>query len=329
MKTLIRDTLFLRLFLLMFFALTLSHFIGRELFSSIGAGHQVPDNHQHPFWTVGFLVRLGAIALTAWIAARWLAKPIQRMAQSAYELGKNLDTPPIDESIGPMEVRQASTVFNQMQLRLKKQLEERNRFLAAVSHDLRTPLTRLKLRTEKVDQQELKSNIQSDINEMVTMVDAALDYLRNNEQTEAMRLLDVGALVNSLAEDAKECGDVVTVLGNTGPIKLQPLAMRRCLNNLIENAVRYGENADIHIGETEGEVVIAIHDSGPGIPEDKLEAVLDPFFRLEVSRNRHTGGVGLGLSIANDIAKKHGGSLTLKNAPEGGLIATVSLPIRR
>src|SRR5271169_4988596 len=241
MKTLIRDTLFLRLFLLMFFALTLSHFIGRELFSSIGAGHQVPDNHQHPFWTVGFLVRLGAIVLTAWIAARWLAKPIQRMAQSAYELGKNLDTPPIDESIGPMEVRQASTVFNQMQLRLKKQLEERNRFLAAVPHDLRTPLTRLKLRTEKVDQQELKSNIQSDINEMVTMVDAALDYLRNNEQTEAMRLLDVGALVNSLAEDAKECGDVVTVSGNTDPIKLQPLAIRRCLNNLVENAVRYGE----------------------------------------------------------------------------------------
>lgn len=330
MNTFIRDTLFVRLFLLMFFALTLSHFIGRELFANFfGAGHQVPDNHQHPFWTVGFLVRLGAIALTAWIAARWLSKPIQRMAKSAHELGKNLDTPPIDESSGPTEVRQASAVFNQMQSRLKKQLEERNRFLAAVSHDLRTPLTRLKLRAEKVDQQELKSSIQSDINEMVTMVDAALGYLRNNEQAEAMRLLDVGALVNSLAEDAKECGDVVTVSGNAGPIKLQPLAIRRCLNNLIENAVRYGETADIHIGETESAVVISIHDSGPGIPEDKLEAVLDPFFRLEVSRNRHTGGVGLGLSIANDIARKHGGSLVLRNAPKGGLIATLSLPIRR
>ena len=328
MKSFIPDSIFVRLFLLIFFTLTISHFIGMGIFYNFGETHRVANNHHHPFWIVGFFIRLGTIALIAWIAAKWLSRPIQCMARSAYELGENLDTPPIDESVGPTEVRQASAVFNQMQLRLKKQLEERNRFLAAVSHDLRTPLTRLKLRAENVYPQQLRSNIQNDINETVAMVDATLDYLRNNQQTEATCLLDISALVNSLAEDARERGDVVTVSGNANPIELQPLAIRRCLNNLIENALRYGGDAHIHIAGTDDSVVITLHDSGPGIPEDKLEAVFDPFFRLESSRNRHTGGVGLGLSIVRDIARKHGGSIHLKNAQEGGLIAILSLPDR-
>ncbi len=132
--------------------------------------------------------------------------------------------------------------------------------------------------------------------------------------------------MHSFAEDAKECGDVIKVSGNAHPMRLQPLAIRRCLNNLIENALRYGEKADIVIGETDDEVVISIRDAGPGIPEDKLEAVFTPFYRLEASRSRHTGGIGLGLSIARDMARKQGGDITLKNAPEGGLVATLVLP---
>ena len=239
-----------------------------------------------------------------------------------------MNSPPIDETSGPSEVRQASKVFNQMQTRLKQQMDERNCFLAAVSHDLRTPLTRLKLRAEKIDPQGLKSDVQHDINEMSSIIDTTLDYLRGDEQPEAICLLDISALVHSLGEDAKECGDVITVSGNAHPIRLQPLAIRRCLNNLLENALRYGERADIVIGETGNEVIITIHDAGPGDPEDKLEAVFAPFYRLDASRSRHTGGIGLGLSIARDMAKKQGGNITLKNAPEGGLVATLALPKR-
>ncbi len=330
MKIPVPDSLFVRLFLLLFFILSMSHFAGREIFLNFGLEHSVsaPPPQHHPFRVVSFLVRLAAVALTAWVAARWLSNPIKRMARAADELGKNLNSPPIDETSGPSEIRQASKVFNQMQTRLKQQMEERNCFLAAVSHDLRTPLTRLKLRAEKIERQELRSDVQSDINEMAGIIDTTLSYLRGGEQPEATCLLDIGALVNSFAEDAKECGDVITVSGNARPIRLQPLAIRRCLNNLLENALRYGERAAIVIGETDDEVVITIHDAGPGIPEDKLEAVFAPFFRLDASRSRYTGGIGLGLSIARDMARKQGGDITLKNAPEGGLVTTLVLPKR-
>jgi len=331
MKLYIPDSLFVRLFFLLFVILTLSYFAGREIFIGLGLEQNVPAaaGQQHPFRLVGLLARLTAVGLTAWVAAIWLSKPIKRMALAADKLGKNLNSPAIDETSGPSEVRQASKVFNQMQARLKLQLEERNRFLAAVSHDLRTPLTRLRLRAEKIEQQELKSDVQRDINEMAAIIDTTLDYLRGHEQPETACMLDIGALVHSIAEDANEGGDMVSVSGNALPLRLQPLAIRRCLNNLIENALRYGERATIDISETNEEVVIAIHDAGPGIPEDKLEAVFAPFYRLDTSRSRHTGGIGLGLSIARDMAKKQGGDISLQNAPDGGLLATLVLPKRQ
>ena len=330
MKIPIPDSLFVRLFVLLFFILSITHFAGREIFISLGLDHPVSAAHpqHHPFRLVSFLIRLAAVALTAWVAARWLSNPIRRMARAADELGKNLNSPPIDDTSGPSEIRQASHVFNQMQTRLRQQMEERNCFLAAVSHDLRTPLTRLKLRAEKIDRQELRADVQNDINEMASIIDTTLGYLRGDGQPEATCLLDIGALVHSFAEDAKECGDVIAVSGNARPIRLQPLATRRCLNNLVENALHYGERADITIGETDDEVVIAIRDAGPGIPDDKLEAVFIPFYRLDASRSRHTGGAGLGLTIARDMARKQGGDVTLKNAPEGGLVATLVLPKR-
>lgn len=330
MKIPVPDSLFVRLFLLLFIILSISLFAGREIFLSLGLELPVAGVHpqHHPFHIVGFLARLAAVALTAWVAARWLSNPIKRMARAADELGKNLNSPPIDETSGSAEIRQASKVFNQMQTRLKQQLEERNRFLAAVSHDLRTPLTRLKLRAEKMNPQELRADVQNDLNEMASIIDTTLEYLRGNEQPEETCLLDIGALIQSISEDAKERGDVVTVSGKASPIRLQPLAIHRCLGNLLENALHYGKKADIVIGETDGEVVISIHDAGPGIPEDKLDAVFAPFYRLDASRSRHTGGVGLGLTIARDMAKKQGGNVTLRNAPEGGLLATLTLPKR-
>jgi len=329
MKIVIPDTLFVRLFLLLFAILSVSFFAGREIFIIFGLEHAAPSVQYHPFRLDTLLIRLGAVALTAWVAARWLSNPIKRMANAAEELGKNLTSPNIEENSGPSEVRQASTIFNQMKSRINQQIEERNRFLAAVSHDLRTPLTRLKLRAEKIDQQGLQADIRNDINEMASIIDTTLDYLRGGDRPEAECILDIGALVHSMAEDAEESGESILVSGHASPIKLKPLATRRCLNNLIENALRYGEKACISIGETDKEIVIAIQDSGPGIPEDQLEAVFAPFYRLDTSRNRNKGGVGLGLSIARDMAGKMGGAIKLKNAPTGGLIATLILPKRR
>ncbi len=327
MKFPIRDTIFVRLFLLMFVTLTLSFLVGRELITGFGFNPPPaqPSGFPHPFRLSSLLFRLTGIGLAAWVAARWLAKPIQRMAQAAYELGENLNHPALDERSGPAEVRQAAAVFNEMQVRLKLQMAERSRFLAAISHDLRTPLTRLKLRAEKIADQPMRAGVQADLNEMAALIDAALDYLRGTGQPEPAQPLDIAALVYSLAEDAAYRGETVSVAGTCAPVRVQPMAMRRCLNNLIENAVRYGERADISIEESRDKVVIAISDAGPGIPEDKLEAVFSPFFRLEQSRNRNTGGVGLGLSIARGIAQEQGGSLTLKNGAHGGLVATLTL----
>ena len=163
---------------------------------------------------------------------------------------------------------------------------------------------------------------------MASIIDTTLDYLRGDAQPEAACLLDIDALVHSLAEDANESGNVITVTGKVHPIRLQPVAIRRCLNNLLENALRYGESATIAMEETDDEVVITIHDAGPGIPQEKLEAVFAPFYRLDSSRSRHSGGVGLGLAIARDMARKQGGDVTLENAPEGGLVASLILPKR-
>jgi signal transduction histidine kinase len=327
MKIHLPNSLFVRLFLLLFFILTFSYFAGREIFISLGLEPPMMTlSNQNPFRLHTTLIRLIAVGFTAWVAAHWLSKPIKRLAQAADELGKNLNSPAIDETTGPGEVRQASKVFNQMQARLQQQMEERNRFLAAVSHDLRTPLTRLKLRAEKIEHKELRSDVQNDINEMTAIIDTTLDYLRGDERPEATCLLDISALVHSIAEDANETGNVISVTGTAQPIRLQPIAIRRCLSNLIENALRYGETADITISETTDEVCISIRDAGPGIPEDKLETVFAPFYRIENSRNRHTGGVGLGLSIARDMATRQGGSIKLDNGADSGLIARLTLP---
>lgn len=332
LKKLLPDTIFSRLFLLLFVTLSLSHFIGREVTESLGfvpapdAAH--PHLHPRPFSLLGFSMRLLGITLTAWIGARWLSRPIDSMARAARKLGESLEHAPLDETRGPVEIRQAAVVFNQMQARLKLQIAERNRFLAAVSHDLRTPLTRLKLRAEKIEAPQLKKDTQNDIDEMTAMIDATLDYLRGDGKPEEFCLLDVAALAHSIAEDAEERGETVTVTGAVKPIIAQPVALGRCFNNLVENALRYGKRADITLFEAGEGLIITIQDAGRGIPEDKLEAVFAPFFRIEDSRSRHTGGVGLGLSIARDIAHKCGGSLVLKNAPQGGLIATLTLPRR-
>lgn len=289
----------------------------------MGTGLSLPYR-PHGGW-INAAMRLVALGLTAWIGARWLSRPIIRIARAAEHFGDSLSSQPLEES-GPAEARQAARALNRMQAQLLEQIRQRSQFLAAVSHDLRTPITRLNLRVEGVEPPELREKLHEDLREMSIMLGSTLDYLRGHVEPEPLQPLDVEALVNSLAEDAQDQGQEVSVSGEARPITARPIALRRCLDNLIVNALRYGQSAEITLKDTPGNLVIEVRDHGPGIPDDQLEAVFAPFVRLETSRNRASGGTGLGLSIARDVALGHGGRLTLRNCPDGGLIARLNLP---
>jgi len=336
MKLRIPDTLFARFFGLLLVAIIISHVMTFALTAGlIGFPPPPPPPHWPPrgiggppphfgrLW-ITLLVQFLALSVAAWFGARMLARPMQRLTRAAEKLGENLNTPPIEEQ-GPAEARLAARVFNQMQDRIRLQLQEKGRFLASVSHDLRTPLTRLKLRVERLPEIDDKAKLRDDISEMAAMLNATLDYLRGEALGESWQLLDLRALVYSMVEDMQENGGDVSVEGDAKPLPAQPTALRRCLSNLAENALRYGEKARISLHDEADLAVIEVRDHGPGIPEDQLGAVFEPFFRLESSRSKATGGIGLGLSIAREIARRHGGELSLRNAEGGGLIARLTL----
>ncbi len=272
-------------------------------------------------------VRLAALVAVAWWAARWLSRPMHRLATAAQELGRDIDRPPLPED-GTLECRDASRVFNQMQARIRQQLAERDRFVAAVSHDLRTPLTRLRLRTESLGDARAQQLFRRDIAEMDTMITSTLDYLRGVAGAEAWVLLDVQALVDSMADDELAMGHRVTVAGQAAPLRVQAVALRRCLDNLVGNAIRYGGSAEVTLHDAADALTIEVRDHGPGLPAEELARVMEPFYRVEASRNRQSGGAGLGLTIASDIARRHGGQLVLRNAAGGGLVAAVIFPRR-
>lgn len=283
-----------------------------------------PPIHHLGYW-LGVLAQIGALALGAWFGARTLARPIQRLGEAATRLAENLESPPLPLE-GTLEARQSADAFNRMQQRIRRQVAERNRFLAAVSHDLRTPLTRMQLRAERIADADLRIQLRHDMTEMAAMLDATLQTLRDDARREPPVRLNVTALVHSLVDDLQEQGKPASVSGEAGPVQAQPVALRRCLANLLENAIRYGGQARVLLGEAGDKVRIEIQDDGPGIPEALLEQVFEPFFRVESSRSRATGGVGLGLSIARETARQQGGDLVLRNRPEGGLSACLELP---
>lgn len=287
---------------------------------------QRPERLRLPpdFW-YGFALQLVAVSLLAWYGARRLARPIEELTRGARELGRTLDAPAIAET-GPLETRQAARLFNTLQSKLRQQMTERSQFLAAVSHDLRTPLTRIRLRSTQVQDPQLQARLNQDIDDMADMLNATLAYLRDNSQQDEWQQLDIEALLQAMAEDAQELGQPVSFSGHADQILTLPATLRRCLDNLLGNALRYGERADIVLQQNADYVEICIRDYGPGIPENQLARVLEPFVRLEDSRNRHTGGTGLGLTITRDGARRMGGELVLANAPQGGLLATLRLP---
>lgn len=272
-----------------------------------------------------FLLSIGVLAA---IIARMTMRPLKQLAQAATELGNNIDRPPLPER-GATEIRQAAAAFNAMQSRIRHHIQQRAQILAAITHDLQTPLTRLRLRLEKVEDTELRDKLIADLSAMQSMVREGLDLARSIDTAEAMQALDLDSLIDSVCADASDAGQDVTVAGNTSvSVLARPTALRRCLTNLIDNAVKYGRHAHVNAAHENGYAVIRISDGGAGIPEGELDKVFEPFYRLENSRSRDTGGTGLGLTIARNIVEQHGGTIRLRNRPESGLEVMIALPSR-
>ncbi|MEB0029373.1 ATP-binding protein [Undibacterium sp. RTI2.1] len=273
-----------------------------------------------------------SIAVLAYLVSRMTVRPLRQLAQAATDLGKDINRPALPE-VGTTEILQATKAFNSMQGRIRQHIQQRMHMLAAITHDLQTPLTRLRLRLEKVGDTELRDKLVGDLSAMQTMVKEGLDLARSMDSNESLRPLDLDSLLDSVCADAADAGQEVSFNGKSGiTVMARPQALRRCLTNLIDNAVKYGHHAKVTL-ETSSDAGIKlmhvfIRDGGAGIPADQLQKVFEPFYRTETSRSRDTGGTGLGLTIAQNIAQQHGGSVQLANLSEGGLEVKLTLPAK-
>jgi signal transduction histidine kinase len=272
------------------------------------------------------LVLLSAVLILAFVAVRWITRPLHVLASAAEELGKDINRAPLPET-GPTEVRRAAHAFNTMQGRLVRFIRDRTRVFAAMSHDLKSPITRMRLRAELLEDDDLRARFEKDLREMESMVTHTLDFMRGIDTRAPPQPIDVMALLESLQADNQEMGRTVAIAGRAlAPYKGDPARIKRCLANLVDNAVLYGKRATVSVEDAPTQLIIRIRDAGPGIPEDELDKVMEPFYRLEGSRNRETGGTGLGLAFARNIAQSEGGELQLRNHPDGGLEACLTLP---
>ena len=283
-----------------------------------------------PAWGLAFvavfLLSALGIAAVAVLTGRRLARPMRGLANAAGRLGRGEAVADLSES-GPVETRETVRAFNLMRARLDRYVRDRTAMLAAVSHDLRTPITSLRLHAEFVEDAETKAKILAALDEMQRMTGDALAFIREDARQEETRTVDLHALVDSVAADLGELGHDIAVAESERVLAAcRAAALRRALRNLLENAAAYGGRAAAWIERGGPEIRVVIEDEGPGIPEDELERVFEPFVRLEASRSRDTGGSGLGLAIARGIVRGHGGDIRLENRAGGGLRATVALP---
>jgi len=274
-------------------------------------------------------ILLAAVLLLSYVAVRWVTRPLHLLASAADELGRDINRPPLPEG-GPVEVSRAAHAFNTMQTRLVRFIDERTRLLTAMSHDLKTPLTRMRLRAEMLEDGNLRERFEADLVEMESMVTQTLEFMRGLSNREPEQNVDIMGLLESLQADNEAMGRIVTIDGRVSrPYFGAPQFLRRCISNLVDNAVLYGKKAEIRVEEGPDQLTIRVRDHGRGIPDSEIENVFEPFYRLEGSRSRETGGTGLGLSIARNIAQTHGGDVRLRNHEEGGLEATLTLPLHR
>ncbi len=275
---------------------------------------------------VVLLIQLAVLLLCTWLAVRLAIGPLTRLAQAVDNLDPDQPGVQLDES-GPREVRYAAVAFNALQARIAAHLKERMQLLAAISHDLQTPITRMKLRVEVMDEGVERDKFWNDLDEMEHLVREGVAYARSmDSSTEATCRVNLDAFLDSLVFDYQDSGAQVERNGNSGTLlETRPHALRRVLVNLVDNALKFAGAAELHVSREGSTTIIRVLDNGPGIPGDELDEVLKPFYRVEGSRNRSTGGTGLGLAIAHQLIQAMGGRLTLSNREQGGLCAQIEL----
>jgi signal transduction histidine kinase len=285
------------------------------------------------FLAAFLLMTVLAAALIVW-AVRRLTAPVRTLAAAAERLGRDVNAPPLPED-GPSEIAAAAAAFNTMAARIRRFVDDRTLLLTAIGHDLRTPITRMRLRAEFMEDDEQRAKMLGDLDEMEAMVSATLTFGRIAASNEPLSPIDLAELLRTVLDEAGDASpDFADKLSYSGPdhwtARVRPQAMKRALTNLVSNAIKYGDGAEVRLIATKGQgamLRIEVADTGPGIPPEHMERVMQPFQRLETSRNRETGGVGLGLPIARDIARAHGGDLVIANRPEGGARMTLTLPV--
>ncbi|MDR3517339.1 MAG: ATP-binding protein [Azospirillaceae bacterium] len=284
----------------------------------------LPPSARRVVWLGFFTV---SIVIVSAIASRRLSRPVAQLADAVRRFGINPQAPPLAET-GPEELRQVARTFNAMQAQIQKFVAYRTMMLAAISHDLRTPLTRMRLRGEFIDDPEQQARLFRDVDEMQTMVDGALVFFRDDVAEEATTAFDLPGVLRTIVNDYADQG---IDIGYTGPAHAvyrgRPFALKRAFTNVVENAIKYATPPAIELCSRDDLLVVTIRDHGPGIPSDALGNVFNPFYRLDKSRNRATGGVGLGLTAAQAIVRSHGGEITLANRADGGLSASIALPV--
>ncbi|MBL9034604.1 MAG: HAMP domain-containing protein [Rhodospirillaceae bacterium] len=283
-----------------------------------------------PLSSVSHLLVLGigisAVLVFGVAAMGLITRPIDRLATAAEEFGRGVLPEDVPES-GVREVQRAARAFNDMRRRIRRMIEDRTQMIAAISHDLRTPITRLKLRAEFVEDPEEQQKMLDDLDQMEAIIRSTLAFAREDNDAEPSAEIDLATMLREIAESHPPA--LVRVPEGAAVLRGRPVALRRCFNNLVENAVRYGHAADIAIHDQPDSLTVTIDDQGPGIPADRIADVFRPFVRLEESRNRESGGAGLGLAIARSVVLAHGGTIELINREEGGLRTTVRLPKAR
>ncbi len=271
------------------------------------------------------LVILSVVVFALW-AARQITRPMRTFSQAADRLSRDVNAPPLPEE-GGVELRRATHAFNRMQGTLQRYVEDRTRMLAAISHDLRTSLTRLRLRTAYISDPEQQRRAEQDIEDMDAMLGATLSFARDDGTEEPQCRVDLAAMLQSLCDDLQDGGQQASYTGPTQQTyDCRPISLQRAFSNLANNAASYGGSAEISLEVRDNEVRVEFCDRGPGIPEASREHVMEPFVRLDAARNRETGGTGLGLSIAQSAIRQHGGTLSLHDREGGGLRVLVTLP---
>lgn len=274
------------------------------------------------------LAVLLAVTPFVWLAVRLTTRRIGNMLDTIERFGRNLGSPPVPE-VGPSELVRAAVAFNGMRQRVLDQLDERTQILAAISHDLQTPLTRLRLRAEALPDDSQRERFVADVEHMSGLVREGLDYARSAHLNEAHRCIEINHWLEGMVDDATDAGADCQLSGRAqAPYRGALRALTRVMQNLIDNALKFGGKASIELEDSSEQLLIRVIDNGPGLADELLERVFDPFFRAETSRNRdlRVSGSGLGLSIARNLVRAHGGDIRLSNRPEGGLLASITLP---